>query len=354
MFTISFVNFLQVGLLTLSIFGILVLASFRQYRQICLLLALVSVASIFNLLEELDITRNLYLVTPIFVIGFGPAIYLAIKGILGDKLGWLQLWHFLPMLAALPFTRYPEAVIAIGTLWRIIYAALSLRRLFKFQKEVMQQRSDAFELSMNWLAWSLAIMTFVSMLNLVRLNVQPLISYSHNLIGQGISTGVSLLFFMLLIRQLIYQKDALASLFTTRSSEAKGESFTGEKPAHGLDTSSHDNDHYGQIFGFLSKEIQANDWYQIPRLTLNQLSELSGLQPREISRAINVTAKQNFNDYINHLRLEDVIRQMDNKPEQSFLNLAMAAGFNSKSSFNQVFKRHHGMTPMEFRQSRQG
>ena len=184
--------------------------------------------------------------------------------------------------------------------------------------------------------------------------MQPLISYSHNLIGQGISTGVSLLFFMLLIRQLVHQKDALLSLFTAQASEEKTGCLTQEVPVNTVDTSPDDYDHYGQIFGFLSKEIQANDWYQIPRLTLNQLSELSGLQPREISRAINVTAKQNFNDYINHLRLEDVIRQMDNKPEQSFLNLAMAAGFNSKSSFNQVFKRHHGMTPMEFRQSRQG
>lgn len=351
MFTISFVNVLQISLLTLSIFGILLLLPYRQYRAICMLFALVIVAAIFNLLEELDITRNIHLVTPIFIIGFGPAIYLAIKGLLGNKLRWTQACHFIPMLVALPFTAYTEAVIAIGTAWRVIYAILSLKIIFSFHKQIAQQRSDAFDLSMNWLAWSLAIMTFVSMLNLVRLNIQPMISHTHNLIGQGISTGITLLFIMLLIRQLVHQKDALFSLLTDEQQESASQASPHEEVITNPETPEQNNAHFEQLFKYLSEEISTKQWYKTPRLSLNQLSELSGLQSRDISRAINIVTKQNFNDYINQLRLDEVVRQMEQKSEHSLLILATEAGFNSKSTFNTAFKRHHEVTPAEYRNS---
>jgi AraC-like DNA-binding protein len=329
--------------------GIVILQSYRHYRQICILLLLVIISSTFNLLEELNITRNLYLVTPIFIIGFGPAIYLAITEILGDKIGWSSAWHFTPMLIALPFTSYPEIVIAFGTLWRLIYAVLSLNKMFSFQKEVVTHRSDSYELSMNWLVWSLSIMTFVSMLNLVRLNIQPMISHTANLIGQGISTTISLLFIGLLIYQLIHRKAAFSSLFTERNDKLSVNITVVESDQNNSETTENDTEHFQEIFDYLSNEIQIKKWYKTPRLTLSNLSELSGLQSRDISRAINIVAQMNFNDYINQLRLVDVVQQIEKGAKDSFLNLAIEAGFNSKSTFNQAFKRQYSMTPVEYR-----
>lgn len=349
MFTISLVNFLQISLLTISLMGIIILQSYRQYRQICILLLLVIFSAIFNLLEELNITRDLHLVTPIFILGFGPAIYLAITEILGDKIGWSSTWHFTPMLIALPFTSYPEIVIAVGTLWRLIYAVLSLNKMFIFQKEVVKHRSDSYELSMNWLVWSLSIMTFVSMLNLVRLNIQPMISQTANLIGQGISTSISLFFIGLLIYQLIHRKDAFSSLLTERKDDVSVDTTVSDIGENNLETTANDTEHFQQIFDYLSNEIQIKQWYKTPRLTLNNLSELSGLQSRDISRAINIVAQKNFNDYINQLRLIDVVQQIEKGAKDSFLNLAIDAGFNSKSTFNQAFKRQYSMTPVEYR-----
>jgi len=348
MFTISLVNFLQISLITISLMGILILQSYRQYKQICLLLLLVIVSATFNLLEELNITRELYLVTPVFILGFGPAIYLAIAEILGDKISWSSAWHFAPMLIALPFTSYPEIVIAVGTLWRLIYAALSLNKMFTFQKEIVQHRSDSYELSMNWMVWSLSIMTFVSMLNLIRLNIQPLISHTVNLVGQGISTTISLFFIGLFIYQLIHKKEAFSSLLTEKKGEVSEGTAVSESGQNNS-TATNDIAHFQKIFEYLANEIQIKQWYKTPRLTLNNLSELSGLQSRDISRAINIVAQKNFNDYINQLRLVDVVQQMEKSADDSFLNLAINAGFNSKSTFNQAFKRQYSMTPVEYR-----
>ena len=349
MFEVSFVNFLQVSLFTLSVFGISLLLPYQRYRQICHLLLLVSVASIFNLLEELNITRQFHLVTPIFILGFGPAIYLAIKGFLGDKLTHKTYWHYLPMLLVLPFTHYTEVVIAVGTLWRVAYAYMSVRRLYRFHIETLEQRSDASELSMKWLEWGLIGLTVVSVFNLARLNLQPVITYAQNLIGQGISTVVSVLFIAILVRQLLIQKGAVLSLSSEESSSQNIRVTETESASESDKLPFDDEEYFKSIFKQLSKDINEQAWYKTPRLTLLQLSELSGLQTRDISRAINIGAGQNFNDYINQLRLESVINALKLHDERSILSLAMDAGFNSKSNFNLVFKKHFTMTPNEFR-----
>jgi len=351
MLTVNIVNLIQISILSISILGILLLYPYQKYKQICLLLSLVAVASSFNLLEELNITREFHLITPVFVIGFGPAIYLAIKGLTVGKIENYEYFHLLPMLLALPFTYRPEIIIALATLWRIVYAVLSFKLILHFQKYISEQRSDAVELSLNWLFWSLLVMTIISALNIVRLNLQPYISSLANQIGQGISTFISLLFFILLIKQLIHQKDALHSLITSQSQPVNNDNDVTFKNTSSTpnNISLEDEAAYQNIFNQLSKEIVVNHWYRIPRLTLVQLSELSGFQVRDISRAINVSTQQNFNDYINQLRLTEVKEKLLSDSESSILSLAIEAGFNSKSSFNQLFKNSESMTPLAYR-----
>ena len=62
MLTINYVNLIQVSLLTVALLGVVVLWQEKAYRYICALLVLVIIASVFNLLEELGITRHIHLV----------------------------------------------------------------------------------------------------------------------------------------------------------------------------------------------------------------------------------------------------------------------------------------------------
>jgi len=106
---------------------------------------------------------------------------------------------------------------------------------------------------------------------------------------------------------------------------------------------------YQSLFAILDKEIRAQNWYCQPRLTLNQLADLSGMATRDISRSINLVAGISFNDYINQHRIEQIKHKLQADANTNLTDLAFAAGFSSKATFNQSFKKATGMTPSEFR-----
>lgn len=87
--------------------------------------------------------------------------------------------------------------------------------------------------------------------------------------------------------------------------------------------------------------------YLNPELTLAELSALLETSPQTVSRLINSGFGQNFNDYINAQRIEEVltrIKKGDHK-KQTFTALAFDSGFNSKATFNRAFRKHTGHTP---------
>lgn len=99
------------------------------------------------------------------------------------------------------------------------------------------------------------------------------------------------------------------------------------------------------------ENIMARDrLYLQPELSLGELAQLIQVKPAELSATINQVYRQNFNDYINSLRIEAFIRKYhaDGDRIYTLLSLALDSGFNSKATFNRAFKKVKGMTPREF------
>ena len=70
-----------------------------------------------------------------------------------------------------------------------------------------------------------------------------------------------------------------------------------------------------------------------------------------VSQAINQELNENFYNFINKYRVDAVVEKiLRNRDEPlNLLQLALNAGFNSKSTFNSAFKRITGRTPSEFK-----
>jgi predicted permease len=102
---------------------------------------------------------------------------------------------------------------------------------------------------------------------------------------------------------------------------------------------------------WLKKAMQANLYYQDMELSLTSLAERLGLNPHELSRIVNTVLKKSFNEFINEYRVADVIRRMQDPANDhiTLLGLAYGSGFNSKTSFNRIFKQMTGKNPVDYK-----
>ena len=88
-----------------------------------------------------------------------------------------------------------------------------------------------------------------------------------------------------------------------------------------------------------------------PELRLSDLADGMGVKPHLASALINSTFHQSFFELVNRYRVEEAKRRMVD-PAHAHLNLlgiASDSGFNSKSTFNLIFKKYCGMPPSVFR-----
>lgn len=86
-------------------------------------------------------------------------------------------------------------------------------------------------------------------------------------------------------------------------------------------------------------------------LKVPQLARLLRAPEYKVSRAIQAAGFANFNQMINHHRLERAKAMLSDTAhaEDSILEIAMACGFGSIGVFNRAFKAAQGQTPSQYR-----
>jgi len=93
--------------------------------------------------------------------------------------------------------------------------------------------------------------------------------------------------------------------------------------------------------------------YLDPELTLSNLARDFGISRSQLSQLINQGLGENFYDFVNKYRVEEVKRLMTDPKAGNYnlLGIALEAGFKSKSTFNLIFKRFTGLTPTEYKKN---
>lgn len=88
-----------------------------------------------------------------------------------------------------------------------------------------------------------------------------------------------------------------------------------------------------------------------PELTLDKISDELNLSKSHLSRLINTELKTSFPDYINHLRIKEAQYYLKHPDFSNYTLVAIGleAGFASKTTFNNTFKKVTGMTPSEYK-----
>ncbi len=106
--------------------------------------------------------------------------------------------------------------------------------------------------------------------------------------------------------------------------------------------------------GAIDRLVQTMEQQQLfldPALSISKLAQQTGLAEREISNALNQQLKKNFYAFVNEFRVEEVKQRLvDEKyAHLKILSIAFDAGFNSKATFNRIFKEYTSQSPKSYR-----
>ena len=105
-----------------------------------------------------------------------------------------------------------------------------------------------------------------------------------------------------------------------------------------------------EVIEQIKKLMESEKPYLDPELNLIDLAKRANMSRSQLSETINHGFQKNFNDFVNMYRIEAFKKMIAaEKHEQlSLLGIAYECGFNSKATFNRVFKKLTQTSPTEF------
>lgn len=104
----------------------------------------------------------------------------------------------------------------------------------------------------------------------------------------------------------------------------------------------------------LENALKKEKVFLVPDLSLQELALKMQIKSSELSSFLSATLGKNFNDVINEYRIDEVKRLIADPttdPKSTIMELAYQSGFNSKATFNRIFKRITGSTPKAYRKA---
>ncbi|MBE0638436.1 MAG: AraC family transcriptional regulator [Bacteroidales bacterium] len=128
----------------------------------------------------------------------------------------------------------------------------------------------------------------------------------------------------------------------TKLSQASDETISGQSTAFdpGLKKLNQ------QLIDFMEKQKP----YLNPELSLPALAQELDQPRNQLSSVINQVHQKNFYEFVNEYRVDEVKQLMTDPANKhlKLISLAYDAGFNSKASFNRIFKQMTNLTPSQY------
>lgn len=353
----------------------------------CILAAWLGVIGFHLLTFYLFSTNQQFSYPTLVALGFplplaqGPFLYLYTRQQTSDApFDKKQLLHFLPVLCSyllfasfyfLPFDQKIEVFQHKGQGFKIhmlinlypifvsgiLYVILSLVRLIKYRKNLVNQFSNTEKINFNWLLYLIIWMMVIW--------ITILFTRNDKLIFGSVSLFVIWLGYFSIKQVQVYSQNTKNQHPESSSADDSNafnavEDLTENVTAGIIDNS--DNLKYqksalnekdiSKIYESLKHLMFENKPYTNPDLTLNDLAKDLKVHPNHLSQVINSKEHKNFYDLINERRVQEFKKLVSLSSNQKYTLMAIAydCGFNSKASFNRNFKKYTGLTPSNYLQ----
>ena len=162
--------------------------------------------------------------------------------------------------------------------------------------------------------------------------------------------GLGLFFYAASLIAVAHWRDFALSLAPTAPKAETSQPDTATPPAaasrrEGL----LDPDSTATLFQHVQSEVRNRALFREPGLKVDDLAGQLGLATHYLSYVINAESGQNVQAWLNGLRVEAAQQALRADGDDSILDIGLAAGFNSKASFNRAFKAATGQSPSDYR-----
>lgn len=297
---------------------------------------------------------------------FGPVVYFYFRAQVNRsfKLGKKDLWHFLPYLIYFvyefsAFIQGPEAVVAryesdynlyFSYLFQIARWASYIFYLFKclgiykqYRAWSLNQFSNTELINFNWFRDFLYAMVFWLLFREVMnildgfLDLEFYQDWWWNLALVAVALYIGL--------AGMAQRQPGKIEFDMDSPDGPPNPVRDDAPAGGKTLDSEK----AAIAKKLTVLMEKDRLFLQPDLNLDELARHLQVSKPLVSATINQVFEQNFNDFVNDMRIAEFIRLYELHGEKyTLISLAYDSGFNSKATFNRAFKKSKGTSPIEF------
>jgi AraC-like DNA-binding protein len=240
-----------------------------------------------------------------------------------------------------------------------IYMIISIKMLRRYSRYIKDVFSSIDRIRMSWLRnISFLAISAISVFFLENLFLLYDIQLSHNfnLSSFLVAAYVYIIGYLGIFKSEVFSLEnveAALSRLPELSYQSKMDSVQVRPEGEKYERSGLSEEKAKAFLDNLLRLMREKEPYVDVNLTLNQMAEMLSISSHNLSEILNVHLHQNFYDFINGYRVERVKADLLNplKGTLKILAIAYDAGFNSKSSFNNIFKKFTGMTPSEYRQT---
>ncbi|WP_430391590.1 helix-turn-helix domain-containing protein [Dyella sp. 20L07] len=269
-------------------------------------------------------------------------------------------WHLAPygvmLVISLANALHPFDINAVGAIvfkvthhaWVVlglIYLAAAVQLTYRSRPLLEQANADEMALRLTWLRRLVALIAVIWML----LAIDRLSTVTGIKEGPLLSTllGVFTVVALYILAWFGLRQRALVPVELTGLERAGAPISQAPYARSGLE-----NAQCADVATDLSRLMLDEQLYADSHFDLRALSQRSGWSPNYISQALNQGLGQNFFEFVNGFRIAAAERCLaDPTDQRTILDIGLACGFGSKSTFNAVFKRMTDRTPSEYRRT---
>ncbi len=307
--------------------------------------------------------------------GIAPLIYLYVKSITQSNFRFKSkyFWFFVPLFLFIAYRltiftydalqtgfketqngylkiHLDEAYVQniswfLETSYMMVFLAFTFQLFYNYRKKIKQYFSNIYKLELNWILSFLIIFSIFFLYGTIQDILGQFYIEIHYVQRWWLNLFVALATLYLGIKGFFTDTSKLNKINFT---------FTPESiaiPEH--QESDTEKTIPTQDLEIVKKLMEDDKIYLNPELNLQDFAKQAGMSRAQLSETINAGFDKNFNDFVNSYRVEAFKEMLKNEKHQqlSLLGIAEECGFNSKATFNRVFRKLTNYTPTQYLKS---